>query len=35
MCEQGKIESSKIKELLLTETGWLRVSDEGYEVVKE
>lgn len=35
LAEQGKMESPKIRELLLSETGWLKVTDEGYEVVKE
>jgi hypothetical protein len=35
LLEQGKIESPTITQLLLSETGWLKVSGEAYEVVKE
>ncbi|MFC2059276.1 hypothetical protein ACFLTS_06560 [Chloroflexota bacterium] len=35
LVEQVKIETTKINDLLLTEKGWLKVSDEGYEVIKD
>ena len=32
--ERGLITSNKVRELLLTESGWLKVTDERFEIVK-
>lgn len=33
--EQWEIEQAKIRELLFAETGWVKVSDRGFEIIKD
>ena len=35
LLEQGRVKQAEIRELLLKETGWLKVTHEGYEVLRD